>query len=110
MTGLVERVRAALLPDRATPLGAADCEEVSDGVLAQPIATASSVAFLGAAAWLALRLPGRGPERSGAARTGSAVCDPSSPLQAHAAWHVLMAAALAAWGGALWGTSRAGRR
>lgn len=189
MTGLVERARAALLPDRATPLGAADCEAISDGVLAQPIATASSLAFLGAAAWLALRLPARGPERPAAAayaglvalvgagsiayhgpqgpgaqllhdlpiaavvatgamvpvvrllrgrpalaaggvraaqvaaasavlglgafalgRTGSPVCDPTSPLQPHAAWHVLMAAALAAWGGALWGASREGRR
>lgn len=195
MTGLVERARVALLRDPAAPpLGAADCEAISDGVLAQPIATLSSLAFLGAAAWLALRLPARGPGRPGTdrpaaaayaglvalvgvgsiayhgpqgpgaqvlhdlpiaavvatgavvpavrllggrpalavggvraaqvaaasaalglgafalGRTGSPVCDPTSPLQAHAAWHVLMAAALAAWGGALWGTSRAGRR
>lgn len=190
MTGLVERARVALLRDpAAAPLGAADCEAISGGVLAQPIATASSVAFLGAAAWLAWRLPTGGRERSAAAvyaglvalvgagsvayhgpqgpgaqllhdlpiaavvatgaavpvarllrgrpalaaggvrtaqvaaasaalglgafalgRTGSPVCDPTSPLQAHAAWHVLMAAALAAWGAALWGTSRAVRR
>ena len=31
-------------------------------------------------------------------RTGGPLCDPDSPLQGHAAWHLLSAAALAAWG------------
>jgi hypothetical protein len=31
-------------------------------------------------------------------RTGGPLCDPDSPLQPHAAWHVLSAFALAAWG------------
>jgi hypothetical protein len=30
-------------------------------------------------------------------RTGGPLCDPDSPLQGHAAWHLLSAAALAAW-------------
>jgi hypothetical protein len=30
-------------------------------------------------------------------RTGSPLCDPDSPLQGHAAWHLLSAAALALW-------------
>jgi hypothetical protein len=31
-------------------------------------------------------------------RTGGPLCDPDSPLQGHAAWHLLTAFALAAWG------------
>jgi len=31
-------------------------------------------------------------------RTGGPLCDPDSPLQPHAAWHLLTAFALAAWG------------
>jgi hypothetical protein len=31
-------------------------------------------------------------------RTGGPLCDPDSPLQPHAAWHLLSAFALAAWG------------
>jgi hypothetical protein len=30
-------------------------------------------------------------------RTGGPLCDPDSPLQGHAAWHLLTASALAAW-------------
>lgn len=33
-----------------------------------------------------------------AGRTGSPLCDPDSPLQAHGAWHVLIAASLATFG------------
>ena len=33
-------------------------------------------------------------------RTGGPWCDPDSPLQGHAAWHLLTAFALAAWGSA----------
>jgi hypothetical protein len=39
-------------------------------------------------------------------RTGSALCRPDSLLQLHGLWHVLMAVALAAGGGALWGGRR----
>jgi hypothetical protein len=34
-------------------------------------------------------------------RTGGPLCDPDSPLQPHAAWHLLTAFALAAWGEAV---------
>jgi hypothetical protein len=34
-------------------------------------------------------------------RTGGPLCDPDSPLQGHAAWHLLTAFALAAWGRAV---------
>jgi hypothetical protein len=37
--------------------GASDCEALHDGVIAQPVATVSSLAFVAAAAWLAARLP-----------------------------------------------------
>jgi hypothetical protein len=36
-------------------------------------------------------------------RTGGPLCDPDSPLQGHAAWHLLTAFALAAWGRAVLG-------
>jgi peptidoglycan/LPS O-acetylase OafA/YrhL len=39
--------------------GASDCEALSSGLLAQPVATLSSLAFAAAAAWLAARLPAR---------------------------------------------------
>lgn len=39
-----------------------------------------------------------------AGRTSSPWCDPDSLVQPHAAWHVLVAAALALWGAALWPT------
>jgi hypothetical protein len=43
-------------------------------------------------------------------RTGGPLCDPDSPLQGHAAWHLLTAFALAAWGrAALLDGSGAGR-
>lgn len=35
-------------------------------------------------------------------RTGSPLCDPESPLQAHALWHLAGAVALGMWGAALW--------
>jgi hypothetical protein len=46
-------------------------------------------------------------------RTGGPLCDPDSPLQPHAAWHLLTALALAAWGEAalhLTGSPRPWRR
>jgi hypothetical protein len=39
------------------PLGAGDCERLRDGLVAQPVNTASAVAYLLAAAWLAGRAP-----------------------------------------------------
>jgi len=175
--GLVQGVSA--VPSRA--LGAADCESISQGFLAQPVAAVSSLAFLGVAGWLARRRPDSGPGRAAAGayaglvalvgvgsvayhgpqgpaaqvlhdapialvlamgavvpavhaargrpafaprpaapalltgsaavlgltayalgRTGSAACDPTSLVQPHAAWHVLMAVALGAWGAVLW--------
>jgi hypothetical protein len=44
-------------------------------------------------------------------RTGSALCDPGSPVQLHGLWHLFVAGGLAAWGAALWGrgTSRRSR-
>jgi hypothetical protein len=169
-------------------LGAGDCERLHDGLVAQPVNTASALAYVAVGAWLAgrglragpgrrpllvfglavglagigsvdyhgpgspaarllhdgglyavtglvvwhevagrvgRRRPGTGwprprrvawtPRRraayraalaataGGAAcwwlgRTASPWCDPDSPLQPHAAWHLLTAAALAAWG------------
>ena len=162
-------------------LGAGDCERLHDGLVAQPVNTASALAYVAVGAWLAgrglragpgaLRDPGRrrtvafglavaaagvgsvdyhGPgspaarflhdgglyavvgfvafhelvgrgrraawtpprrvayrlalaaTAAGAAgwwlgRTGGPLCDPDSLLQGHAAWHLLTAAALAAW-------------
>jgi hypothetical protein len=161
------------------PLGAGDCERLHDGLIAQPVNTASALAYVAVGAWLAgrgLRAgPGRGrtlavglaaaaagvgsvdyhgpgspaarllhdgglyavaglvawhelvgrdhrfgwsPRRrhayrlalalaaAGAAcwwlgRTDSPWCDPDGLLQAHAAWHLVGAAALAAWGRAV---------
>jgi hypothetical protein len=162
------------------PLGASDCERLRDGLIAQPVNTASALAYVAVGAWLASRglragaTTGRpGPmafglavaiagvgsvdyhgtgssaarllhdgglyavvglvawreaarrvrrERLGpahraayrlalgaaaagavcwwAGRTGSPWCDPGSLLQAHAAWHLLGAAALACWAAA----------
>ena len=163
------------------PLGAGDCERLHDGLIAQPVNTASALAYVAVGAWLvgrglrtgadgppgrsrgrtvgfglavaaagigsvdfhgpgsnAARLlhdgglyavagfvawtelarragrPRRPPGRqvayrvalaataAGAAcwwlgRTASPWCDPDSLLQGHAAWHLLTAAALAAW-------------
>jgi hypothetical protein len=156
-------------------LGAGDCERLGDGLIAQPVNTASALAYVAVGAWLAARGlragPGRGPllvfglavglagvgsvdyhgtgspaahllhdgglyavagfvavtevarrlrrtprtpagraawraalaaTAAGTAcwwlgRTASPWCDPDSPLQAHAAWHLLGAAALACW-------------
>jgi len=156
-------------------LGAGDCERLHDGLIAQPVNTASALAYVAVGAWLAGRAvhggPGRRPllvfglaaglagvgsvdyhgtgspaarllhdgglyavvglvawrevarrvgrERLGpahqaayrlalgvaaagavcwwAGRTGSPWCDPDSLLQAHAAWHLLGAAALGGW-------------
>lgn len=162
-------------------LGTSDCEALSSGLLAQPVAALSSLAFVGAAGWLAARLPAGGSGRAaagtyaglvglvgvgsfafhgpqglgaealhdvtiglalglaagvplsrwgrrrrilrpgggrtarvgaaaltaglaayGVGRTGGPLCRPDSLLQPHAAWHVLAAVALAAWGSALW--------
>ena len=162
-------------------LGAGDCERLHDGLIAQPVNTASALAYVAVGAWLVGRglrsgedpawahPAGRGPVAFGlavaaagigsvdfhgpgspaarllhdgglyavaglvawhelarrvgrsrlpprglvayraalAAAAGAACwwagrsdgpwCDPNSPLQAHAAWHLLAAAALAAW-------------
>jgi hypothetical protein len=156
-------------------LGAGDCERLHDGLIAQPVNTASALALVAVGAWLAGRGlrggPGRRPllvfglaaglagvgsvdyhgtgspaarllhdgglyavvglvawhevarrvrraplardrraayraalaaTAAGAAcwwlgRTASPWCRPDSPLQPHAAWHLLGAAALAAW-------------
>jgi hypothetical protein len=168
-------------------LGAGDCERLHDGLIAQPVNTASALAYVAAGAWLAGRglrrdqggmvafglavaaagigsvdyhgpgspaarllhdgglyavagfvawhevarrvgrVRGRGTgvpwaglsrDRRGAYRVGLAAtaagaacwwagrtaspwCDPDSLLQGHAAWHLLTAAALAAWGRAV---------
>jgi hypothetical protein len=156
-------------------LGAGDCERLHDGLIAQPVNTASALALVAVGAWLAGRGLRAGPGRrpllvfglaaglagvgsvdyhgpgspaarllhdgglyavvglvawhevarrvrraplardrrvayraalaataAGAAcwwlgRTASPWCDPDSLLQPHAAWHLLSAAALAAW-------------
>jgi hypothetical protein len=158
-------------------LGSGDCERLHDGLVAQPVNTASALAYVAVGAWLIGRglRPGAGPGRSatvgfglavaaagvgsvdyhgpgspaarllhdgglyavvgfvawqevarrvgrahlapdrrvayrvalaaaaaGAAcwwvgRTASPWCDPDSLLQGHAVWHLLAAAALAAW-------------
>jgi hypothetical protein len=170
------------------PLGAGDCERLHDGLIAQPVNTASALAYVAVGAWLATRAlgPGVPPDRrqlgfglavaaagvgsvdfhgpgspaarwlhdgglylvvgmvawhevarrarrtptigpswtglapgrrgayltaliataAGAAcwwagRTASPWCDPDRLLQPHAAWHLLGAAALAAWGWAV---------
>ncbi|HXP13875.1 MAG TPA: hypothetical protein VN907_01030 [Actinomycetes bacterium] len=159
-------------------LGAGDCERLHGGLVAQPVNTASALAYVAVGAWLVgrglregpgrplavvglavvaagvgsvdyhgpgspaarllhdgglyavvglvawhelarhLRAPGAGWTRRRAAyraalaataagaacwwlgRTASPWCDPDSLLQAHAAWHLLGAAALACWAAA----------
>jgi hypothetical protein len=147
-------------------LGAGDCERLHDGLIAQPVNTASALAYVAVGAWLVgrrqrmfgvavaaagigsvdfhgpgspaarllhdgglyavvgyvawqelarrVRRVGVAPDgrrayrlalaaaAAGAAcwwagRTASPWCDPGSPLQGHAAWHLLTAFALAAW-------------
>jgi hypothetical protein len=147
-------------------LGAGDCERLHDGLIAQPVNTASALAYVAVGAWLVGRgRPGFGlvvaaagvgsvdyhgpgspaarllhdaglyavvgfvawqevarrvrrdrlaPRRRSAyrlalaatavgvvcwwaGRTQSPWCDPDSLLQAHAAWHLLGAFALACW-------------
>jgi hypothetical protein len=166
------------------PLSAGDCERLRDGLIAQPVNTASALAYVAVGAWLVGRglrarpdgspRPGRGqaaafgvavvvtgvgsvdyhgpgspvarllhdgglyavvglvawrevarrvgrarlaPSRRAAyrlalgaaaagavcwwaGRTASPWCDPDSLVQAHAAWHLLSAAALACWAAA----------
>jgi hypothetical protein len=150
-------------------LGGGDCERLRDGLIAQPVNTASALAYVAVGAWLlsrrqvgmglvvavagvgsvdyhgtgspaarllhdgglyavvglvawgeVARRVGRerlGPPRRAAyrlalgaaaagavcwwaGRTAGPWCDPDSPLQAHAAWHLLGAAALACWAAA----------
>lgn len=45
-----------------------------------------------------------------AGRTASSWCNPDSWLQPHAAWHILVAIALALWGASLWPTKTAAAR
>ena len=159
-------------------LGAGDCERLHDGLIAQPVNTASALAYVAVGAWLLGRglragaggSAGRGQAAFGVAvaaagigsvdyhgpgspaarllhdgglyavvglvawrevtrragrarltprgrraylaalaaaaaglacwwvgRTASPLCDPDSPFQAHAAWHLLGATALACW-------------
>ena len=156
-------------------LGAGDCERLHDGLIAQPVNTASALALVAVGAWLAgrglragarparpasvafgvavaaagigsvdyhgpgspaarllhdgglyavvglvawrevarrarrERLVNRAAYRAAlavtaaglacwwAGRTGGPLCDPDSPLQGHAVWHLLSAAALALW-------------
>jgi hypothetical protein len=154
-------------------LGAGDCERLHGGLVAQPVNTASALAYVAVGAWLAGRgvrqdrggmvafglavaaagvgsVDYHGPGSPGArllhdgglyavagfvawrevarrvgrarptprgraayraalalaaagaacwwaGRTASPFCDPDSPLQPHAAWHLLGAAALACW-------------
>jgi hypothetical protein len=161
------------------PLGAGDCERLHDGLIAQPVNTASALAYVAVGAWLAgrrqpvfglavaaagigsvdyhglgspaarllhdgglyavagyvawtevARRVGRSRltprERVAyrvalaataaglacwwAGRTASPWCDPDSLLQPHAAWHLLGAAALAAWGVAVIEPPVPGRR
>jgi hypothetical protein len=54
------------------------------------VVLATGLAVLGSAAYAA-------------GRTGAPWCDPESWVQPHAAWHILIACALALWGSALWG-------
>ena len=148
------------------PLGAGDCERLHDGLIAQPVNTASALAYVAVGAWLlgrrkvglgvvvtaagvgsvdyhgvgspaarllhdgglyavagyvawhevarrvgrarltpvrrraylaAWALAAAGATCWWAGRTASPWCDPDSLLQPHAAWHLLSAAALAAW-------------
>ena len=135
-------------------LGAGDCERLHDGLIAQPVNTASALAYVAVGAWVVSRSLGRGapPDRRRLAfglavaaagigsvdyhgpgspaarllhdgglylvvgfvaateaarlarrpppgrRTASPWCDPDSLFQPHAAWHLLGAAALGAWG------------
>ena len=169
-------------------LGAGDCEHLHHGLVAQPVNTASALAYVAVGAWLvgrglrsgAAARPGPGPvvvglavaaagvgsvdyhgpgspaarllhdgglyavvglvawhevarrvgqarlapgrraayraalaaTAAGAAcwwlgRTASPWCDPDSLLQGHAAWHLLGAAALAAWAWAVLGAAQA---
>jgi hypothetical protein len=168
------------------PLGAGDCERLHDGLIAQPVNTASALAYVAVGAWLlgrrqpvfglavaaagigsvdyhgpgspaarllhdgglyavvgyvawtevarrvgrarltprgrvayrvALAATAAGLACWWAGRTASPWCDPDSLLQGHAAWHLLGAAALAAWGvavieppapGPRWSPGRAG--
>ena len=48
-------------------LGAGDCERLGDGLIAQPVNTASALAYVAVGAWLAGRglRPGAGPARAG---------------------------------------------
>jgi hypothetical protein len=55
------------MTDPRRRLGASDCEAIGEGVLAQPAAAISSLAFVGAAAWLLRRLPPDQPDRGLAA-------------------------------------------
>jgi hypothetical protein len=47
------------------PLGAGDCERLHDGLIAQPVNTASALAFVAVGAWVATRSlgPGSPPDR-----------------------------------------------
>ena len=45
------------------PLGAGDCERLRDGLVAQPVNTASALAYLAVGAWLLGRGCARGPDR-----------------------------------------------
>jgi hypothetical protein len=57
------------------PLGAGDCERLHDGLIAQPVNTASALAYVALGTWLAARglRPGQGPGRRQTVAFGLAV-------------------------------------
>jgi hypothetical protein len=92
LLALVPRLRGALTAGLGALLAGAEAAVAGGGLRAgwsprrRLVHRAGLVASVaGAAAWAL-------------GRTGGPLCDPDSPLQGHAAWHLLSAAALAAWG------------
>jgi hypothetical protein len=52
-------------------LGAGDCERLHDGLVAQPVNTASALAYVAVGAWLVGRPPAGLGVAGGAARVGT---------------------------------------
>jgi hypothetical protein len=78
----------------------AGAELVHDGSIVT-LAVACAVALwrrrLPRPSWLAAAAFGAGALANVLTRTGAPLCQPDSPVQGHAGWHVLTAVALAAW-------------
>jgi hypothetical protein len=90
--------------------GGPGCEQVTDGLLAEPVSAWTSLAFVVAGALVllharrdtglrrhlgpALALLALGGAIGTLSRARRPRCDPTSLLQGHAAWHALAAAAL----------------